>query len=76
MKDHLGFTEENEIDIDSEWGNEPIDDKPPVLSKKTKRRMNKIFREIAGIQKIPYPEADTLFERVRSWFIIKFSKDN
>jgi len=76
MRDHLNFADENKMDIGSEWGDEPLDDKPIVLSKKTKRRMNRIFREIAGIQKIPYPEADNLFERLRSWFIIKFRKDN
>ena len=31
-------------------------------------RMNRIFREQAGIKRVPYPEVDTRFERIRSAF--------
>lgn len=72
MKHNYDFLDEE--NIEDEWGNEPIDDEPVVFSKKTKRRMNRIFREIAGIEKIPYPEADNIFERAHSWLIVKFSK--
>lgn len=34
-----------------------------------KLRMNRMFREQAGIKRIPYPEVDTWFERVRSAFV-------
>jgi len=37
MRDHLNFADENKMDIGSEWGDEPLDDKPIVLSKKTRR---------------------------------------
>ena len=72
MKQNYDFLDEE--NIEDECGNEPIDDEPVVFSKNTKRRMNRIFREIAGIKKIPYPEVDNLFERVRSWLKVKFSK--
>lgn len=38
------------------------------FSNKFKLRMNRMFREQAGIKHIPYPEVDTWFERVRSAF--------
>lgn len=31
-----------------------------------RRRMNRLFRERCGIMKIPHPEVDTVYERVRS----------
>ena len=30
------------------------------------RRMNRIFREQAGVREIPHPEVDTAYERIRS----------
>lgn len=39
------------------------------FSKKFKKRMNRLFREQAGIKKIPHPEVDNLYERIRSWVI-------
>jgi len=36
------------------------------FSDKFKLRMNRIFREQGGIKRIPYPEVDTWFERLRS----------
>ena len=39
---------------------------------KFKRKMNRLFREEAGSKKIPHPEADNIFERVRSGIICFF----
>ena len=39
------------------------------FSDKFKIRMNRVFREQAGIKKIPHPEVDNLYERVRSGII-------
>ena len=38
------------------------------FSDRFKVRMNRIFREQAGIKRVPYPEVDTWFERVKSSF--------
>lgn len=38
------------------------------FSDRFKLRMNRMFREQAGIERIPYPEVDTWFERMRSVF--------
>lgn len=42
------------------------------FSDRFKIRMNRIFREQAGIKKIPHPEVDNLYERVRSSIIRAF----
>ena len=39
------------------------------FSDKFKIRMNRVFREQAGIKKIPHPDVDNLYERVRSGII-------
>ena len=39
------------------------------FSDRFKIRMNRIFREQAGIKKIPHPEVDNPYERVRSGII-------
>ena len=39
------------------------------FSDRFKRRMNRVFREQAGIKNIPHPEVDNLYERVRSGII-------
>ena len=39
------------------------------FSDRFKIRMNRVFREQAGIKKIPHPEVDNLYERVRSGII-------
>ena len=44
----------------------------PPLSKRYKIRMNRLFRERVGGSFLPFPEEDTIYERVRSYFIIKF----
>lgn len=35
-------------------------------SDRFKRKMNRLFREQVGSKKVPHPEVDTLFERIRS----------
>ena len=39
------------------------------FSDRFKIRMNRVFRERAGIKNIPHPEVDNLYERVRSGII-------
>lgn len=39
---------------------------PMPFSKGFKRKMNRLFREEAGIENIPHPEVDNLWERMRS----------
>ena len=39
------------------------------FSDRFKIRMNRIFREQAGIKNIPHPEVDNLYERLRSGII-------
>jgi len=41
------------------------------FSRKFKIKMNRLFREVAGIEKIPHPEVDTVFERIRSKIVVK-----
>lgn len=36
---------------------------------KFKKKMNRLFREELGTNKIPHPEVDNTYERVRSWFV-------
>lgn len=40
-----------------------------LFSDRFKIRMNQVFREQAGIKKIPHPEVDNLYERIRSGII-------
>ena len=42
------------------------------LSVKYRRAINRIFREYSGINKIPHPEVDNLYQRIRSAIIVKF----
>lgn len=47
------------------------------ISNKHKRKMNRIFREEVGSENIPFPEVDSLFEKIRSrmvQIINKFKK--
>ena len=46
-----------------------------VLSKKFKRKMNRLFREKLGIDRIPHPEVDNFYERLRSKLVVAFRKD-
>ncbi len=43
----------------------------PKPSKRHKVRMNRLFRERVGGSFLPFPEADNLYERVRSSLVIK-----
>ena len=42
------------------------------FSDRFKIRMNRVFRERAGIKNIPHPEVDNLYERVRSCILRAF----
>ncbi len=44
----------------------------PPPSRRHKIRMNRLFREHVGGSFLPFPEADNLYERLRSRLIIKF----
>ena len=50
---------------------ERVKDEDVEFSDRFKVRMNRIFREQAGITRAPYPEVDTCFEHVRSAFVRK-----
>ncbi|MBQ7363663.1 MAG: hypothetical protein IJW48_04330 [Clostridia bacterium] len=43
----------------------------PPPSKSHKKRMNRLFRERVGGDFLPFPEADNLYERIRSKLVIK-----
>ncbi len=43
------------------------------VSHRHKIRMNRIFRERVGGKFLPYPEVDNVFERTRSWFVVKLN---
>jgi hypothetical protein len=43
----------------------------PELSVRARKRLNRLFREIVGSSKIPHPEVDTIYERIRSFFVRK-----
>ena len=43
----------------------------PEISVKGRKRINRIFREIFGSSKIPHPEVDNFYERIRSFFVRK-----
>ena len=60
----LSDTADEEFDIDE--NTEPIE-----VSHRHKIRMNRIFRERVGGKFLPYPEVDNLFEKARSWVVIK-----
>ena len=38
--------------------------------------MNRLFREEAGVWQVPYPEVDTVWERLRSGFVFWIKKQN
>lgn len=42
------------------------------FSDRFKLKMNRVFREQAGIKNIPHPEVDNLYERIRSSIIRVF----
>ena len=58
------------FDLKNEEEIKDIEVPPP--SKRHKKQMNRLFRERVGGSFLPFPEEDTLYERVRSNFIIKF----
>ncbi len=50
---------------------ETKDSEMPPPSKRFKIRMNRLFRERVGGSFLPFPEEDTLYERIRSKLVIK-----
>jgi hypothetical protein len=46
----------------------------PPLSKRHRIQMNRLFREQVGNTFLPYPEVDSLYERMRSKLIIRRNK--
>ena len=50
----------------------PSSDLKMELSKKHKRRMNRLFRTHCGCHHVPYPEADTKFTRLCDGFLKPF----
>lgn len=46
----------------------------PPFSKRHKIWMNRFFRERVGSSNPPFPEADSLFERIRSHIVIKLNQ--
>ena len=49
-----------------------IEDVEYTPSRRHKIRMNRIFRERVGGKFLPYPEADNIFERMRSKIVVIF----
>ena len=49
------------------------DDRLDEPSVRFKRGMNRIFREIGGVSKIPHPEVDNRYERVKSKIMRKLN---
>ena len=62
----LSDTADEEFDIDE--NTEPVE-----VSHRHKIRMNRLFRERVGGKFLPYPEVDNVFERTRSWFVVKLN---
>lgn len=56
---------------DTENGKATEDMESPLFSRRYKIRMNRFFRERVRSSYLPYPEADNLFERMRSGIILK-----
>ena len=53
---------------------EPYEEWPS--STRFKRRMNRLFREEAGMKRIPHPEVDTVWERLRSRCVVLLKRMN
>ena len=64
-----------DIDDNDTKGNRFLDDdKNIITSKKHKIKMNRIFREEVGSENIPFPEVDSLFEKIRSRMVRVINK--
>ncbi len=49
-----------------------VDNSEPMnISIRSKRRLNRLFRERVRGNYLPFPEADNAFERVRSYVVIR-----
>ena len=60
----LSDAADEEFDIDD--NSEPIE-----VRHRHKIRMNRLFRERVRGKFLPYPEVDNIFEKARSWVVIK-----
>lgn len=45
----------------------------PKISVRGRRKINRIFREFFGGSRIPHPEVDNCYERIRSKFVRKIN---
>lgn len=45
----------------------------PEISVRGRRKINRLFREIVGSSKIPHPEVDNYYERIRSKIVRKIN---
>ncbi len=45
----------------------------PEISVRGRRKSNRLFREIVGSSKIPHPEVDNCYERIRSKLVGKIN---
>lgn len=57
---------------ESEKMNEEMKGQEITFSNDFKIKMNRLFREQAGIEKVPHPEVDTNYERCRSYIVRKW----
>lgn len=58
---NMCYEEQLEVEEFSDEEKEAVE-----FSDALKKRMNRLFREKAGISNIPHPEVDNIYERVRS----------
>ena len=66
LKDLIIQAENEEVGEELAQCDEPIE-----CSRKHKLKMNRIFRELVQSKFLPFPEVDSIYERVRSWLIVK-----
>ena len=66
LKDLIIQAENEEVGEELAQCDEPIE-----CSRKHKLKMNRIFRELVRSKFLPFPEVDSIYERVRSWLIVK-----
>lgn len=65
------YVEEETKKLDEEMAKDNMDDFE--FSDRHKKRMNRLFREQVGIKdRIPYPEIDSRYERIRSSIVRRF----
>jgi len=73
----IKLTEQTLVDttIPQKTNSIDLDSLPFIPSRRHRIRMNRFFREtVRSTNYLPFPEVDNTLERLRSRFIIKFSK--